>query len=219
MGTALQVVMNKKRVAVLLPLMVTLAVVLLAGFLWPRSETRNTAEQGASYQAHGNVESLREWVRSARAGRKWAPTEQPPMAEAAAPQDQDKDPVLRQDPMEAQNYREALTIRQVQLAQLTWKLGRPDNEWTARMTQHVKEQFSKHDIRGTITSVECRTTLCRVTMEFASYESMSTVDSVIPPEHSDGISARYADGDRKFLRYYFAPAGVGMRDVIKDDNF
>jgi len=106
-------------------------------------------------------------------GKKWlSPTQTSlPRAERVV------DPFVAQDPLKALDYQSAAFVQKTQRLQNRWQSGDPDSSWTGQMATYVAAQLSQAGIQGRVTEVACRTTLCRITIEFDSIEKLADINT------------------------------------------
>jgi hypothetical protein len=118
--------------------------------------------------------------------------------------------------MNAASYQEAQSIRVSQWAERLWERGTQDPAWTQIMREYVVNEFSKHNIARTNADIDCRTTLCRVTVQLPSRASNSILEQLSPLDKHELVAVQFDDRSQYFERYYYSPAGVTMHNIYKD---
>lgn len=87
-----------------------------------------------------------------------------------------------------------------------WEAEAPNEQATARHQQYLEAALHDLEVRAQIQSVDCRTTLCRVKMEFADFEEALEFDGDASKKHQ-----------RKRLAYEMSDGGVRVDVLLSAD--
>jgi len=147
-------------------------------------------------------------------GKKWlSPTQTSlPRAERVV------DPFVAQDPLKALDYQSAAFVQKTQRLQNRWQSGDPDSSWTGQMATYVAAQLSQAGIQGRVTEVACRTTLCRITIEFDSIEKLADINRFQYPENNEGFHTTYVGEGQHLGRLFVAPPGVSLSSIFANPS-
>jgi len=123
---------------------------------------------------------------------------------------------LKDDP---KSYEEAVRQRQLERLEARWRSELVDPAWTRRVEETFLAEFRNREIRGRLSELDCRQTLCRLHMAFDSPDDAAGVNGI---EH-DVDTGWYSDfrlleGDRVMVTAYLGGRGVDLRDIIDESS-
>ncbi len=152
------------------------------------------------------VVSVRAPTPTVPSAKKWLSP--PPAIQARS--DHGIDPFVAKDPMNEPTFQAAATIKKMQKLQSIWESGKPDSAFARQVDDYILSEFAKKQMHARLTELDCRTTACRVTMEFDSAEGFSELNRFEYPPSNGGMFDVYTGEGRNLVRMFLAPAGASL---------
>jgi hypothetical protein len=136
-------------------------------------------------------------------------------AAAAAAGSGDPAPVRQARHVVMDEYEDALENRRFQRLESRFSAGQPAPEWSAEIDAYLRSELPRNAPGGVIRAVDCRSTLCRASVQYDDLASMNSAFLLAPPPQYELRSSGEREGKGGIVTYYFAPAGVRMKSITE----
>jgi hypothetical protein len=123
-------------------------------------------------------------------------------------------PTIAKHQTEPRSYSEAFRLRGVERIRKRWEEGTPDRSWSRREFDAMNAEFANKGIHGVVSSADCRSTLCIVTMKFATGIAAQGVYLIEHAGDNDVFTHFVQDGDQTVVSYFIAPIGVIIQQIM-----
>jgi hypothetical protein len=115
---------------------------------------------------------------------------------------------------EPRSYSDAVRLRGVERIRKRWQEGKPDRSWSRRELHDMNAEFTNKGIHGVVSSVDCHSTLCIVTMKFATGIDAQGVYLIEHAGDNDVFTHFVQDGDQTIVSYFIAPIGFIIQQIM-----